>query len=152
MAGADINLFDAWNVTTGNPEVVVAIIDGGVDYSHEDLARNMFVNQAELNGIDGVDDDGNGYVDDIYGFNFCTNTGAVYPHSHGTHVAGTVAAVNNNGIGVAGVAGGDGSANSGVRMISCQAFDSRNGVPSANPPPQVTSNETTIGSVGLGPV
>lgn len=129
VAGADINLFDAWNVTTGNPEVVVAIIDGGVDYSHEDLARNMFVNQAELNGIDGVDDDGNGYVDDIYGFNFCTNTGAVYPHSHGTHVAGTVAAVNNNGIGVAGVAGGDGSANSGVRMISCQAFDSRNGVP-----------------------
>lgn len=127
VAGADINLFDAWASVTGNPDVLVAIIDGGVDYKHEDLAANMHVNLAELNGTPGVDDDGNGYVDDIYGYNFCTGEGKVYPHSHGTHVAGTVAAVNNNGIGVSGVAGGNGSKNSGVRMISCQVFDSRSG-------------------------
>ena len=132
VAGADINLFNAWKVTTGSPDVIVAIIDGGVDYRHEDLARNMHANLAELNGTPGVDDDGNGYVDDVYGYNFCTNSAEIYPHSHGTHVAGTVAAVNNNGIGVSGVAGGDGSADSGVRMISCQVFDSRSGTPEAN--------------------
>ena len=66
-------------------------------------------------------------LDDIYGWNFCTNEAKIYPHSHGTHVAGTVAAVNNNGIGVAGVAGGDGTPGSGVKMISCQVFDSRSG-------------------------
>ncbi len=127
VAGADINLFEAWKTETGKPEVLVAIIDGGVDYTHEDLAANMYINEAELNGQPGVDDDGNGYVDDIYGFNFCTNSSQIYPHSHGTHVAGTVAAVNNNGIGVAGVAGGDGSPQSGIRMLSCQVFDSRQG-------------------------
>lgn len=126
-AGADINLFDAWRITTGHPDVIVAIIDGGVDYKHEDLARNMHINLAELNGTPGVDDDGNGYVDDIYGFNFCTNSSEIYPHPHGTHVAGTVGAVNNNGIGVAGVAGGNGSPDSGVRLLSCQVFDSRTG-------------------------
>lgn len=127
VEGADINLFEAWKTETGKSDVLVAIIDGGVDYKHEDLAANMYVNLAELNGKPGVDDDGNGYVDDIYGYNFCTNSGEVYPHSHGTHVAGTVAAVNNNGIGVAGVAGGDGTPGSGARMISCQVFDSRAG-------------------------
>lgn len=126
-AGADINLFDAWRITTGHPDVIVAIIDGGVDYRHEDLAQNMHINLAELNGTPGVDDDGNGYVDDIYGFNFCTNSADIYPHPHGTHVAGTVAAVNNNGIGVAGVAGGNGSADTGVRLLSCQVFESRTG-------------------------
>lgn len=125
--GADINLFEAWETVTGSSDVLVAIIDGGVDYTHEDLADNMFINYAELNGQPGVDDDGNGYVDDVYGFNFCTNEAKIYPHSHGTHVAGTVAAVNNNGIGVAGIAGGDGTADSGVKMISCQVFDSRSG-------------------------
>lgn len=127
VAGADINLFNAWKATTGKPDVLVAIIDGGIDYTHEDLAANIYKNPAELNGKDGVDDDGNGYPDDIYGWNFCTNEPKIYPHSHGTHVAGTVAAVNNNGIGVAGVAGGDGSADSGIRMLSCQVFDSRSG-------------------------
>ncbi len=120
VAGADINLFNAWKTTTGSKDVLVAIIDGGVDYTHEDLAANIYVNEAELNGKDGVDDDGNGYLDDIYGWNFCTNEAKIYPHSHGTHVAGTVAAVNNNGIGVAGVAGGDGTPGSGVKMISCR--------------------------------
>lgn len=132
VAGADINLFKAWQQTTGDRKVVVAIIDGGIDYRHEDLAANVLINEAELNGRPGVDDDGNGYIDDIYGWNFCTNSATIYPHDHGTHVAGTVAAVNNNGIGVCGVAGGDGSADSGVRMISCQVFDSRSGVGDGN--------------------
>lgn len=127
VAGADINLFNAWKVSTGLPEVIVAVIDGGIDTNHEDLSQNLHINLAELNGEPGKDDDGNGYVDDIYGFNFCTNEGKIYPHNHGTHVAGTVAAVNNNGIGVAGVAGGDGSIQTGVRLMSCQVFDSRSG-------------------------
>ena len=126
-AGADINLFEAWKTTTGSKNVIVAIIDGGIDYNHEDLAANICINEAELNGTPGVDDDGNGYVDDVYGWNFCTNTKDVYPHTHGTHVAGTVAAVNNNGIGVCGVAGGDGTAGTGVQLLSVQVFDSRTG-------------------------
>ena len=126
-AGADINLFEAWKTTTGSKDVLVAIIDGGVDLAHEDLKGNMVVNEAEANGTPGVDDDGNGYIDDINGWNFCTNSAEIYPHSHGTHVAGTVGAVNNNGIGVCGVAGGDGTEGSGVSMISCQVFDPRSG-------------------------
>lgn len=127
VPGADINLLNAWQTTTGRSDVIVAIVDGGIDVGHEDLAGNVLINEAEANGAAGVDDDNNGYVDDVYGYNFCTNTADVYPHDHGTHVAGTVAAVNNNGKGVAGVAGGNGSADSGVRMISCQVFDSRSG-------------------------
>lgn len=130
VAGADINLFEAWKITTGSPEVIVAIIDGGIDINHEDLKGNLYINEAELNGVPGQDDDGDGYVDNIYGFNFCTRSGVIYPHNHGTHVAGTVAAVNNNGKGVSGVAGGDGTPGSGVRLMSCQVFDSRAGVPS----------------------
>jgi subtilisin family serine protease len=127
VAGSDINLFDAWKITTGSPNVIVAIVDGGIDYTHEDLAQNVLINEAELNGTTGVDNDNNGYIDDVYGWNFCTNSAVIYPHQHGTHVAGTVAAVNNNGIGVCGVAGGNGSKDSGVRLLSCQVFDSRSG-------------------------
>ncbi|MBR8536398.1 S8 family serine peptidase [Carboxylicivirga sediminis] len=116
--GSDINLLRAWNRQTGDPDIVVAVIDQGVDYKHEDLAANMWVNEAELNGTPGQDSDGNGYVDDIYGFDFVNMNGDVQPLPHGTHVAGTVAAVNNNGIGVAGVAGGSGN-NDGVRIMSC---------------------------------
>lgn len=130
VKGADINLFEAWKLATGSRDVLIAIIDGGVDFTHEDLAENMWINEAELNGTKGVDDDGNGYVDDIYGYNFVTNSGELYPHNHGTHVAGTVAAVNNNGIGVSGVAGGNGQG--GVRLLSCQVFDSRTGAGDGN--------------------
>lgn len=127
VTGADINLFKAWETNTGNSNVIVAVIDGGIDYTHEDLAANVYLNQAELNGITGQDDDGNGYIDDVYGWNFCTNSKDIYPHAHGTHVAGTIGAVNNNGIGVCGIAGGNGSFGSGVKMLSCQVFDSRSG-------------------------
>lgn len=120
--GADMNLFEAWKKTTGSPEVIVAVMDIGVEYTHKDLAANMWVNEAELNGQPGVDDDNNGYVDDIYGWNGMTNTGGIVPGDHGTHVAGTIAAVNNNGIGVCGIAGGDGSPNSGVKIMSLQAM------------------------------
>lgn len=122
VEGADINVFEAWKIETGKPNVVVAVIDGGIDINHNDLKENLHVNEAELNGQEGVDDDDNGYVDDVYGYNFVDNNATITPHRHGTHVAGTVAARNNNGIGVAGVAGGDGSENSGIRMISCQMF------------------------------
>lgn len=119
--GADINLFKAWEVTHGSREVIVAIVDGGIDVDHEDLAANMWINTAEKNGTTGRDDDGNGYKDDIYGWNFVDYSATIVAHSHGTHVAGTVAAVNNNGKGVCGIAGGSGNGD-GVRLMSCQIF------------------------------
>ncbi|MBD0402192.1 S8 family serine peptidase [Flammeovirga sp. EKP202] len=119
----DINLKEGWEIQTGNSDIIVAVVDQGVDPYHEDLNANMWVNEAELNGTPGEDSDGNGYVDDIYGYNFIV-PGPITPGDHGTHVAGTVGAVNNNGIGVAGVAGGDGSGN-GVKIMSCQVFDYR---------------------------
>ncbi len=122
VKGADVNLYKAWKETTGTPNVIVSVVDGGIDVQHEDLVASMHVNEAEKNGQLGVDDDNNGYVDDIYGYNFVQNKGEIESHSHGTHVAGTVAARNNNGIGVGGVAGGDGTADSGTRLLSCQIF------------------------------
>lgn len=117
--GADINLFNAWGITAGKPNVIVSIHDQGVDYKHEDLAANMWVNEAEKNGLPGVDDDGNGYIDDINGFNFSNNSGAIDIQYHATHVAGTIAATNNNGIGVCGVAGGTGKGD-GARVMTCE--------------------------------
>lgn len=122
IAGADINVYDAWNLTAGEPDIIVAVIDGGIKVDHPDLEANMWVNQKELNGVPGVDDDGDGWIDDIYGVNFRRSDGRIVPDGHGTHVAGTVAAVNNNNIGVCGVAGGTGVGD-GVRLMSCQIFD-----------------------------
>ena len=122
-AGADVNLFPAWEITKGRRDIIVAVVDEGVCYEHEDLVDNMWINEAEANGEEGVDDDGNGYVDDVHGYNFAHNGRVSWTRSkdsgHGTHVAGTVAAVNNNGIGVSGVAGGSGNGD-GVRIMSCQ--------------------------------
>lgn len=125
--GCDIGLFDAWKIETGRPDVVVAVIDGGVDLTHEDLLDNLWINKGEIPG-NGIDDDGNGYVDDYHGLNTIWNSrhkkhdGDIYPDAagHGTHVAGTIAARNGNGKGVCGIAGGDGSKDSGVRIMSCQ--------------------------------
>lgn len=131
-AGSDINLEPAWKLCTGDPSIIVAVMDQGVVYNHEDLAANMWINEKELNGASGVDDDGNGYADDIYGYNFVTNSGKITWNNpddsgHGTHVAGTISAVNNNGIGVCGIAGGSGN-NDGVKIMSVQAFDGKKSV------------------------
>ncbi len=129
VAGADINLFEAWKTETGKPNVIVAIVDGGIDVTHEDLVDNLWINEGEIPG-NGIDDDGNGYIDDVYGWNFVSNKSEITldEAGHGTHVAGTVAARNNNGIGVGGVAGGDGTPGSGARLMSCQKFEDDLGV------------------------
>ena len=141
--GEDIGAYGAWKYTTGDSRIIVAVVDEGVKYTHPDLAENMWVNEAELGGVEGVDDDKNGVVDDIHGYNCVTKDGnitwddcwietqgnytaAAGDTGHGTHVAGTVAAVNNNGIGVAGVAGGSGNGD-GVRIMSIQIFSGSKG-------------------------
>lgn len=126
--GCDVNALNAWTIETGRPEVIVAILDTGVDINHEDLKDHIWVNEAELYGIPGEDDDNNGYIDDINGFNFVTYDGTMPvgkldANTHGTHVAGTIGAVNNNGIGVASVAGGNGLPNSGVRIMPVQMMN-----------------------------
>ena len=119
VEGADINLQRAWEVTAGSREVIVAVVDGGIDISHEDLQANVWINEDEQEGLD--DNDNNGYAGDVYGWNFVHDSPTIVAHSHGTHVAGTIAAVNNNATGVCGVAGGSGN-NDGVRVMSCQIF------------------------------
>jgi hypothetical protein len=123
VAGMDVNVKEAWLHCTGDPSIIVAVLDEGVDYTHDDLKANMWVNKGEI-ADNGIDDDGNGYIDDVHGYNFCTADGKLSWNSngdsgHGTHVAGTIAAVNNNGKGVCGIAGGDGSGN-GVKIMSAQ--------------------------------
>lgn len=100
VKGSDINLFDAWKIETGKPNVVVAIVDGGVDLNHEDLKDNLYTKHH----------------------NFITNTDVILPEIHGTHIAGVVAARNNNHIGVCGIAGGNGGEGTGVKLMSCQVF------------------------------
>jgi subtilisin family serine protease len=99
----NIDAKDAWNLTTGSKSVVVAVLDTGVDYTHCDLAANIWTNSAEIAG-NGVDDDRDGFVDDVHGYNFVSNNGNVMDdNGHGTHVSGTIAAVGNNSLGIVGV-------------------------------------------------
>ena len=133
--GADINVKDVWEqLTCGDPSIIVAVVDEGVKHTHPDLVANMWTNPGEIAG-NGIDDDGNGYVDDIHGYNFVDNGSITWDKvdangngdsGHGTHCAGTIAAVNNNGIGVSGVAGGSGNGD-GCKIMSCQVFSGGRG-------------------------
>ena len=130
--GCDVGCMEAWKKCTGDPSIIVAVLDEGVMYTHPDLKGNMWINEKEEFYAD-KDADGNGYKDDKYGYNFVSNSGIIswmdaVDTGHGTHVAGTIAAVNNNGEGVCGIAGGDGSKNSGVKIMSCQVFAGEAGV------------------------
>ncbi|KAA1153959.1 PKD domain-containing protein [Pseudoalteromonas sp. FUC4] len=114
---ADIDAVEAWTISTGSRDVVVGVIDTGVDYTHSDLASNIWVNSAEIAG-DGIDNDGNGFIDDIHGINAITNTGdPMDDEGHGTHVSGTIGASGNNSVGVVGV-------NQEVSIVGCKFLDS----------------------------
>ena len=126
VEGYDVNCKEAWEKCTGDPSIIVAVMDEGVMYNHEDLKANMWTNSLEELGSD-EDKDGNGYAGDVHGYNFVTDCGIItYSNiedvGHGTHVAGTIAAVNNNATGVCGIAGGNGQPNSGVKIMSLQIF------------------------------
>ncbi len=124
--GADISAEEAWEKCTGHPSIIVAILDEGVDVTHLDLEKSMWCNEGETYGS--VEDgDGNGYAGDYHGYNFVKNSGKITVNDrsdsgHGTHVAGTIAARNDNDEGIRSIAGGDGTDDSGVRIMSCQIF------------------------------
>lgn len=107
VSGIDINAEDAWDIYDGGSEVIIALIDTGVDYTHEDLEDSIWINDDEIAG-NNIDDDGNGYIDDTYGWNFYSDSSKVYTgeeDDHGTHCAGTIAASSDNNTGIAGIAG-----------------------------------------------
>ncbi|MCE2907197.1 MAG: S8 family serine peptidase, partial [Anabaena sp. CoA2_C59] len=101
---ADIDAPEAWDIQTGNPNLVIGVIDTGVDYNHPDLVGNIWTNSGEI-ANDGIDNDNNGYIDDIRGWDFAYNdNNPMDVQGHGTHVSGTIAGKGNNGVGVTGVA------------------------------------------------
>src|SRR5690242_10689219 len=126
---ADIDAPEAWNVTTGSPNVTVAVIDTGVDWSHPDLSSQIWINPGEnCSGCrnDGIDNDHNGFVDDWHGWDFANNdNNPTDDHGHGTHVAGTIGAAGNNGVGVAGV-------NWNVRIMPVKFLNSQGSGTDAN--------------------
>ena len=128
IAGCDVGCEDAWQLCTGDSSIIVGVMDEGVHWEHPDLLANIWVNEDE-EYASSLDNDGNGYKGDRYGYNFASDRGYIATTStndtgHGTHVAGTIAAVNNNGIGVSGIAGGDAAAGKGgVKIMSLQIFD-----------------------------
>ena len=130
LAGADVNCLEAWSIypEAGDTSIIVAVLDEGVMWSHSDLQANMWVNKDEEYASK-EDNDGNGYAGDRYGYNFVKNSPIIcwkenYDTGHGTHVAGTIAAVNNNNPeSVCGIAGGNGNPGTGVRIMSCQVID-----------------------------
>lgn len=117
IAGADISARDAWNIRTDASSVIVAVLDSGVRFAHQDLTANLWRNPGEISG-NGFDDDGNGYVDDIYGINAILNDGNPSDdYGHGSHVAGIIGAVGNNNAGVVGVCWR-------VQLMICKFVDS----------------------------
>ena len=127
---ADVQCEGAWERSTGDEQVIVAVLDEGVFVDHPDLKDNIWINENEV-WRSHDDNDGNGYVGDRYGYNFVKNTGVItwndaYDSGHGSHVAGVISAVNNNGVGISSIAGGDGSGN-GVKIMVCQIFSGYTG-------------------------
>lgn len=128
IAGCDVNCKEAWELCTGDTSIIVGIMDEGVLIDHPDLAANIWTNEDEIYGSYN-DNDGNGFNGDRHGYNFASDRGYISATGtndtgHGTHVAGTIAAVNNNGIGVCGIAGGDAAkGQKGVRIMPLQIFD-----------------------------
>ena len=125
IEGADVRVEKAWERSTGDNSVVVAVLDEGIWIHHPDLEANIWTNEDEVNSLT-EDKDNNGYKGDIHGYNFVNDSGHItwsdlYDSGHGAHVAGVISAVNNNGIGISSIAGGDGSGN-GVRIMVCQIF------------------------------
>lgn len=117
VTGVDIDAEKAWDIETGSDKMVVAIIDTGIDFNHADLKDNLWTNEVEANGKAGIDDDGNGVIDDIHGFNAITGTGnAMDDQGHGSHCAGTIGAKGDDGKGIVGV-------NWNVKMMAVKFLD-----------------------------